>query len=299
MTTRQADSGLKAPDSRPPLIVEHEVVSLPSASVLALMRDELRGRRPAPKSVAVLADPVFESDDERLAQAATQGGRRRDDGGNSPDAAAAGVVQRALRDFGEPGEGAGIARLPFSRREAEAIMASLPAGEGMLALGFRASRATATGQELSHYRIVHFATHGLVNGEHPELSGIVLSLFDERGRRQDGFLQLSEIYNLNLPADLVVLSACQTALGKEVRGEGLIGLTRGFMYAGAPRVVASLWKVDDAATARLMAEFYRAMLGEGKRPADALRAAQVYMWRQNQWHSPYYWAAFTLQGEWQ
>jgi CHAT domain-containing protein/tetratricopeptide (TPR) repeat protein len=292
-----SDSRLQTSDSRPPLIVEHEVVSLPSASVLALMRDELRGRQPATKSVAVLADPVFDKDDSRLAQAATPGGRGRD-GGGSPDAAAAGVARRALRDFGEPGEGAGIARLPFSRREAEAIMASLPAGDGLLALGFRASRATATGPELSHYRIVHFATHGLVNGEHPELSGIVLSLFDEQGRRQDGFLQLSEIYNLNLPADLVVLSACQTALGKEVRGEGLIGLTRGFMYAGAPRVVASLWKVDDAATARLMAEFYRAMLGEGKRPADALRAAQVYMWRQNQWHSPYYWAAFTLQGEW-
>jgi CHAT domain-containing protein/tetratricopeptide (TPR) repeat protein len=289
------DSPQPAPAGPAPLILEHEVVSLPSASVLALMRDELRGRRPAPKSVAVLADPVFDRDDARLAQAATPGGGGRD-GGGSTNATAAGVAQRALRDFGEPG--AGIARLPFSRREAEAIMASLPAGDGMLALGFRASRATATGPELSNYRIVHFATHGIVNGEHPELSGIVLSLFDEKGRRQDGFLQLSEIYNLNLPADLVVLSACQTALGKEVRGEGLIGLTRGFMYAGAPRVVASLWKVDDAATAGLMAEFYRAMLGEGKRPADALRAAQVYMWRQNQWHSPYYWAAFTLQGEW-
>ncbi len=177
-------------------------------------------------------------------------------------------------------------------------MASVLTGDGLLASGFRASRATATGADLSHYRIVHFATHGRLNSEHPELSDIVLSLFDEAGNRQDGFLQLHEVYNLNLPADLVVLSACQTALGKEVQGEGLVGLTRGFMYAGAARVVASLWKVDDAATAKLMGEFYRAMLRDGLRPAAALRAAQVQMWRQNQWRSPYYWAAFTLQGEW-
>ena len=268
-----------------PLIVGHEVVSLPSASVLALLRDELRGRAPAPKAVAVLADPVFEKDDERLTTPRAR-----------PRAAAA--TRGGPQGFEGPGDGGELARLPFSRREAEAIMASVPAGEGLLATDFRASRATATGPELSRYRVVHFATHGLLDSEHPELSGVVLSLFDEAGRRQDGFLQLHEVYNLNLPAELVVLSACQTALGKEVRGEGLIGLTRGFMYAGSPRVVASLWKVDDAATAELMGEFYRAMLREGLRPAEALRAAQVGMWRRPQRRSPYYWAAFTLQGEW-
>ena len=177
-------------------------------------------------------------------------------------------------------------------------MASVPARDGMLALGFRANRATATGPELAQYRIVHFATHGLLNSEHPELSGILLSLFDETSKRQDGFLQLHEIYNLNLPAELVVLSACQTALGKDIKGEGLVGLTRGFIYAGAARVVASLWKVDDAATAELMSQFYKAMLGEGMRPAAALRAAQVHMWRQPRWRAPYYWAGFILQGEW-
>lgn len=296
-----------SPSGPRPLIVEHEIVSLPSASVLALMREEGRNRQPAPKSVAVLADPVFDKDDERLASAKTGRGRSpevarkgREElaGGGQTDATAPGVEQRALRDFDGLGSEAGIARLPFSRREAEAIMAAVPTNDGMLALGFRASRATATSPELSRYRIVHFAAHGLLNSEHPELSGIVLSLFDEDGKRQDGFLQLHEIYNLDLPADLVVLSACQTALGKEIRGEGLVGLTRGFMYAGAPRVIASLWKVDDAATAGLMGEFYRAMLGRGLRPAAALRAAQIKMWEQQRWHSPYYWAAFTLQGEW-
>jgi CHAT domain-containing protein len=103
---------------------------------------------------------------------------------------------------------------------------------------------------------------------------------------------------LKLPADLVVLSACQTGLGKEIKGEGLVGLTRGFMYAGATRVVVSLWNVNDRATADLMTTFYRKMLRENQRPAAALRAAQVEMWRQRQWQAPYYWAAFVLQGEW-
>jgi CHAT domain-containing protein len=169
----------------------------------------------------------------------------------------------------------------------------------MKATGFRASRATATSPELAQYRIVHFATHALVNNEHAELSGIVLSLVDEEGSPQDGFLRLHDLYNLNLPADLVVLSACQTALGKEIKGEGLVGLTRGFMYAGAARVMASLWKVDDAATAELMKRFYEKMLKHRMRPAAALRAAQLEMWRNRPWQAPYYWAAFVLQGEWQ
>jgi CHAT domain-containing protein len=127
---------------------------------------------------------------------------------------------------------------------------------------------------------------------------LVLSLVDDKGQPQNGFLKLQDVYNLNLPAELVVLSACQTGLGKEIRGEGLIGLTRGFMYAGTKRVVASLWKVDDVATAELMKRFYQGMLVEKKRPAEALRQAQVAMWKQRRWSSPYYWAAFVLQGEW-
>src|SRR5262249_42265471 len=142
----------------------------------------------------------------------------------------------------------------------------------------------------------HFATHGLLNSERPELSGLVLSLVDENGTPQDGFFGLDEIYNLKLNADLVVLSACDTALGKEVKGEGLVGLTRGFMNAGAPRVVASLWSVDDRATAQLMKRFYRGMLSEGMRPAAALRAAQLSLLNERGWSAPYYWAAFTLQG---
>ena len=178
-------------------------------------------------------------------------------------------------------------------------MAVIPRGTGLEALGFKANRATATDPALGQYRVVHFATHSLFNDEYPELSGIVLSLYDERGRPQeDGFLRLQDIYNLKLSADLVVLSACRTGLGKNIRGEGLIGLTRGFMYAGASRVVASLWKVDDEATAELMKRFYQHFFRDGMTPAASLRAAQDSMRTQRRWRAPYYWAGFVLYGEW-
>ena len=189
-------------------------------------------------------------------------------------------------------------RLPFARQEAEAIAKLLPPNQQLKALDFTASRQAALTGQLDQYRHLHFATHGLLNSQHPELSGIVLSLVDEAGQPQDGFLRLSDLYNLKLNAELVVLSACQTALGKDVRGEGLVGLTRGFMFAGAARVVASLWNVNDAATAELMQHFYRAMLVEKLPPTAALRAAQLALARNPRWAAPYYWAGFVLQGEW-
>jgi CHAT domain-containing protein len=192
-----------------------------------------------------------------------------------------------------------IPRLPFTRIEAESIFSLRASRDALKALDFDASRRRVVSGELGNYRIVHFATHGLLNSQHPALSGIVLSLVDETGATQDGFLRLHEIFNLRLPADLVVLSACQTGLGKEIRGEGLVGLTRGFMYAGAARVVATLWKVDDVATAELMKHFYGGLLGrEPQTPAAALREAQRALSRQKRWASPYYWAGFTQQGEW-
>jgi CHAT domain-containing protein len=152
--------------------------------------------------------------------------------------------------------------------------------------------------DISRYRFVHFATHSILDNEHPDLSGVVLSLVDRNGRQQNGFLRLYDIYNLRLRADLVVLSACRTALGDDMKSEGLIGLTRGFFYAGSPRVLATLWEVDDRTSARLMKQFYERMLVAGETPAAALRAAQVAMWQTKGWEAPYYWAAFTLQGEW-
>jgi CHAT domain-containing protein len=246
--------------------------------------------------VAVIADPVFEDADERI--------KNRD--GNlaasnneefTPSGAEQDVFRSAL-EVGATGERQRLQRLIFSRREADVITALAGAEASFKALDFAANRATAISSDLSQYRIIHFATHGLLNSQHPELSGIVLSLFDEKGGPQDGFLRLHDIYNLRLASDLVVLSACKTGLGKEIKGEGLVGLTRGFLYAGAPRVVASLWKVDDRATAELMKLFYQRMLRDGLRPAAALRRAQIDMWKQPRWAAPYYWAGFTLQGEW-
>jgi hypothetical protein len=284
-----------------PLIGSHEVVSLPSASTLATLRRETAGRKPAEKSLAVLADPVFADDDIRVKRLAgktgVEGKTGLADAGEKEIASL--QMSRSGQEIGAIDRGARFGRLLNTRREATAISALVPERERKQALDFEASRATALNPNLDQYRIVHFATHGLLNNIHPELSGIVLSLVDKEGEPQDGFLRLQDIYNLKLPAELVVLSACQTGLGKEIKGEGLVGLTRGFMYAGTPRIVASLWKVDDRATSELMKRFYQGVLGpERLRPAEALRQAQLSIWKQNQWRAPFYWAAFVLQGEW-
>ena len=189
-------------------------------------------------------------------------------------------------------------RLRFSRHEAEQIARLTPPALTRVALDFDASREAVLSGDLGQYRIVHLATHSVLDNQRPELSGVVLSLVDQSGRPQNGFLRLYDIYNLRLGSDLVVLSACQTARGGEIEGEGLIGLTRGFLYAGAPRVVATLWEVDDRTTALIMKHFYEGMLVRGQRPAAALRSAQAEVARTKGWDPPYYWAAFTLQGEW-
>jgi CHAT domain-containing protein len=274
------------------LISHYEIVGLPSASVLAVQRTQLAARTPAPKAVAVLADPVFDNLDTRVLNQ-----RRLSHGSRSATPKPSQTVSRSLRDFGLTADGR-IPRLVFSLTEADAVYSAAPQTDSLKATAFKASRATATSPELSQYRIVHIATHGWVNSKHPELSAILLSMVDETGAPVDGILQLHEIYNLKLPAELVVLSACETGIGKQIRGEGLIALTRGFMYAGAARVVASLWKVDDSATAALMARFYKEMFTNGKTPAAALKAAQNYISEQKRWRDPYYWAGFVLQGEW-
>src|SRR5262249_13269743 len=266
----------------------HEVVTLPSASVLAVLRREAGSRKPADRSVAIFADPVFDVADPRIAR-------------QIKDQTAPPVERPPIDDVRRSGGESGLldfVRLRFSRQEADQIARFGEGDKKLKAVDFAASRELATSAELSRYAIVHFATHGLINNAHPELSGIVLSLVDQQGRPQNGFLRLYDIYNLKLQADLVVLSACQTALGKEIKGEGLVGLPWGFMYAGARRVVASLWQVDDRASAELMGRFYEAMLGQRLRPAAALRAAQISALKDKRWQAPYYWAAFTLQGEW-
>ena len=280
-----------------PLIASHEIVNLPSASTIAFLRRSSEGLRPnsqdlrpssqgktSSKLVAVLADPVFAADDSRVT--------------GNPGAANADLGAENRTRGASPFGRTTFDRLTFTRREAENILALAPPGAEFSALDFDASRATVLSGALRDYRYVHIASHGLVNPFHPELQSIVLSLVDRNGRPRDGFLQATDIYNLQLNADLVVLSACETALGKDVRGEGLVGLTRAFMYAGSSAVVASLWTVPDRSTAELMREFYRGMLVEHLRPPAALRRAQIALWKDSRWTRAYYWAAFTLQGEW-
>ncbi len=267
-----------------PLLVEHEIVNLPSVSTLAVLRKEVNNRQPAPKAIAILADPVFRSDDPRLKSPQQPVDKRN--------------VNELDLSTSARSSGVKFDRLPFTRTEADRISALFPDALRKEAFDFAASRAIATSPELSQYRIVHFATHGILNSTQPELSGVVLSLFDNKGMPQNGFLRLNDIFNLNLPAELIVLSACETGLGKEIKGEGLVGLTRGFMYAGSPRVVVSLWSVNDEATSELMTKFYQKMLQDKLKPAAALRQAQIDMLKNENFAAPYYWAAFTLQGEW-
>jgi len=276
-----------SPANYQPLIVRHEVVSLPSASAFAVQRENLANRPVAPKTLAVMADPVFSTGDPRVKRDRETAGA--DSGTRSFEHLPANTAA---------GSQLTIPRLPFTRWEADQILAVARTGSNLKALDFRANRAMATSGELSKYRYVHFATHGYLDTARAGLSAIVLSMFDEQGKPQDGFLRTHDVYNLKLPAELVVLSACETGLGKDVSGEGLEGLTRGFMYAGARRVVVSLWNVNDKATAALMQRLYTGMLRSNKTPAAALRAAQIEMLRNAQWQSPYYWAAFVMQGEW-
>ena len=290
----------------PRLVMSHEIIDLPSASVMTAVRSQLATRVPPTREIAILADPVFDTRDPRVQRGTlTDYGKpalsSREDGSARNRHSVASErpsLTRSSTDVGLIKGSLHLSRLPFTRYEAAAIVAIAGSDETLEALDFEASKKLASSAELSKYRIVHFATHGLLNSKQPELSGLVFSLVDNQGQPVNGFLELKEIYNLDIHADLVVLSACETGLGMQVNGEGIIGLTRGFMYAGAAGIVASLWKVDDVATAELMRRFYRGMLKEHMRPAEALRVAQLDMLREKRWTDPYYWAAFTIQGEW-
>ncbi|MFY9620642.1 MAG: CHAT domain-containing protein [Pyrinomonadaceae bacterium] len=263
-----------------PVLTAHEVVHLPSFSCLAtLRRISSTSSRPA-REVAVWADPVFESDDSRIAAYLREP-----------------IVPRELKADGIETTQAPPTRLLATGEEAQSVMRFAPAGASMLLTGFAANRESTLNRSLQDYRILHFATHSIVNSRYPSLSGLLLSTIDERGQSQNGLLQLHDIYGLRLNADLVVLSGCQTGLGEQISGEGLTGLTQGFLYAGSRSVVVSLWDVQDKSTANLMANFYQAMLKDGAAPAEALHQAKLAMYRQRGSRPPFYWSAFIIQGE--
>lgn len=276
--------------SRALLIERNEVIVLPSVSALIAIRSARNRTSPPNKLVAIIADPVLTSSDDRVQKEAVSRGFALAASEEKSDYSPSQAPESRTRN-------GGLARLAYASEEADAISAVAPWGTTLVAKGFDASRETAMSPEVGQYQIVHFATHGFLDREHPEMSGMVLSAFDRTGKARNGLMPLHDIYSLDLSAELTVLSACQTALGKDIRGEGLISLTHSFMSAGSSTVVASLWKVDDRATAVLMAYFYEAMLQQGMPPATALRSAKLKLMQEKRWRAPYYWAGFMLQGE--
>ena len=271
-----------------PLLDTHEVVYLPSATVLSVQRSTYARRPQTRSAVAVFSDPVYAADDIRL-----KGVFNQTFGSTSPFGASANEENDPQFSSYAP------ERLVATRREAMAIASTTSNWDVDTFIGFDANKKNFASHSMNGYRVVHLAAHGVLDSQRPRLSSVLLSQFSADGQSQDGYLRLQDIYSLTLNSDLVVLSGCETALGREIRGEGLVGLTRGFMYAGAKAVVASLWRVDDAATAEFMRHFYFAMMENNEHPAAALRYAKLEIARERRWRKPYYWAAFVLQGEWQ
>jgi CHAT domain-containing protein/Flp pilus assembly protein TadD len=269
-------AALNTPNSQTykPLLTQHKITYLPSASTISILRSTAANKPLGPKTLAILADPIFSKDDPRVNRSINVAVDRRD---------------RATRDLP-------LDRLPFTATEAQGILALIPKDESTAAFGFDASYDWITDPKISQYRYVHLATHGFFDSDNPALSSIILSSFDAQGHDRKAFLRFPDLFNLNLPTELVVLSACETGLGNNVPGEGLVGMTRGLMYAGALRVAVSLWAVDDRATSDLMQDFYKNLWQAKKSHAASLRDAQLAMWQEGK--APYYWAAFTLQGEW-
>jgi CHAT domain-containing protein/tetratricopeptide (TPR) repeat protein len=273
------------------LIATHEIVRLPSISTLIGIRNTARRPPSANNIIAVFADPVFSTTDERVNKEATVS--------EAGDALETNPFESVLPVVNGLADKRGPVRLSHTANEANAILAVSPAGTALVAEGFEASREMAMSSRIGQFQIVHFATHSVLNSERPELSGIVLTMVDPNGTKKNGIMLLPDIYSLDLSAELTVLSACETALGKELSGEGLIGFTHSFLSAGSKSIVASLWKVDDRPTAILMADFYKSMLQQGMAPAAALRAAKLNLMKEQRWRAPYFWASFVFQGEYE
>jgi CHAT domain-containing protein/tetratricopeptide (TPR) repeat protein len=281
----------------PYLVKTNEIVYSPSASVISVIRKQ--SQKASGKGVLLVADPVFNSADPRARGAAAGAGAGGDTRGLGLSSAIKDVGGEAPTATGAAGTGLPLARLNGTRTEAEQIgqIVKTSGGTADTWLDLNANEANVSTKDLKNYRVVHIATHGLLNAERPQFTGLVLSLVGNK--TGDGFLRTDEIFNLKLGSPLVMLSACETGLGKEKKGEGVIGLTRAFMYAGAPTVGVSLWSVADLSTAQLMTGMYKRMLtGQGMSAASAMRQAQIEMIAGKKNAAPFYWAPFVLVGDW-
>lgn len=273
------------------LVDRYELNVLPSTTVVSTLLTRQKNRPLPSKTVAIFADPVFSTDDPRL-----NSGKPVTAIASQPNPP---VAQTKIKgqdwlagNFGN------FRRVKGTGEQAEQIARFIPASQRMLAVGFAANKETLFGTNLGQFRILHFATHGRIDTNRPNLSGLVLSLVDENGQERDGYLLAANIVNLKLNADVVVLSACETALGKEIKAEGVVGLVQAFFYAGTPRVVASLWQVSDTATKEVMIRFYRNLILKKLSPTAALRKAQLEMRTRPEYQTPYFWAGFQVYGSW-
>jgi CHAT domain-containing protein len=259
---------------------EYDFVYLPSLATLA----QLRLRAPSEtKSIAIIADPVLQASDPRIATHADAKSPAPND-----------VLNSAGSDVGI----GAFVRLAHAQEEASAIASLLRPSDVWIASGFDANRQKINAVDWTRYGIAHFATHALIDLRHPELSGVVLSLFDSDGKDVDGFLRSTDIFRLRMPVDLVVLSVCDSTREIGRGAEGIFGLSRAFFYAGARKLLVSLWSVDDRASAQLMTAFYRHLLAQHELPSVALASAQAEMRKDVRWENPYYWAGFAIQGDW-
>jgi CHAT domain-containing protein len=284
------------------LVKTNEIIYAPSASVVGAIKQQRTQTNS--RALLIIADPVFNSNDTRAKKAPAAATA-------TADAESRGLgIQSALADVdgGTPApaatnaamEGLPMARLTGTRVEAEQIskLAKASGGQADVWLDLDASEENLDTRDMTKYRIIHVATHGLLNAERPQFTGVVLSLVGNK--TQDGFVRTDEVFNLRLGSPLVMLSACETGLGKEKRGEGVMGLTRAFMYAGAPTVGVSLWSVADKSTADLMTDFYQRLLSTSapNTTSGALRGAQLAMISGKKYSAPFYWAPFVLVGDW-
>lgn len=275
-----------------PLISTYEIISIPSLSLIQTLQkvhSKQTGQKELSRKIAVIADPIFEKKDPRVVH-----NTNTDYSFSKVEKENLKVVKN-LQDLNRTGEN--LERLPGTRIEAESIRKNLKKFEVKIILDFDSNLLFVVNENLEKYSIIHIATHAFINNNDPELSGLVLSLVDTQGNEQPGFLTVNQILGLKLEADLVVLSACETGIGRYANGEGVMSFSRSFFYAGAKRIVTSLWKVDDEFTAEFMAKFYT-NISNGENYANALRLAQTSMIKQKRWADPFYWAAFQIQGYW-